>query len=98
VLPAIGIFDAMPPNVITPNGDHLNDRFAPHLSRSGSVTDCEAGAFRQLRIFSRWGREIFRTTDEAAGWDGANASAGTYYYLLEYTNRPYVKGWLELIR
>ena len=98
VLPNEGTFDAAAPNIITPNGDDLNDRFAPRLSRSGSPTDCFASGFRQLRIFNRWGKEIFQTTDEQVGWNGTGAGAGTYYYLLEYTERPNVKGWVELVR
>ncbi len=91
-------FDAAPPNVITPNADNLNDRFAPHLSRSGAANDCEPGGFRLMRIFNRWGKEVFRTTDERAGWNGGDAGPGTYFYLLEYTNRENVKGLVELIR
>ncbi|MBU2559184.1 MAG: gliding motility-associated C-terminal domain-containing protein [Bacteroidetes bacterium] len=56
-------------NAFTPNGDGINDVF-----RKGDF----------IRVFSRWGVEIF-TGDQ--GWDGRYngkmVSAGTYYYLHE---------------
>lgn len=98
ILPGAATFDPNAPNIITPNGDNRNDRFAPRLSRSGNPADCEPAAFRRLRIFNRWGREVFTTTNEATGWNGADAAEGTYYYLLEYDNRPNVKGWVAVVR
>ena len=49
------------PNVFTPNGDGLNDIFKPVLF---GVYDYA------LTIFSRWGEQVFITTDPATGWDG----------------------------
>lgn len=80
--------DALPeyevPNVFTPNGDDINERFQPETY---AVTEAV------MKIFNRWGRPVF--TYEGAvppvdswGWDGtinggAKAASGTYYYLLD---------------
>jgi gliding motility-associated-like protein len=83
----------LPPNVFTPNGDNLNDTFAP---AAGLVAECKE-EFKETRIFNRWGRLVFSSTDQFAGWTAANASSGMYFYFLEYSNRTY-KGWVEVVR
>ncbi len=71
------------PNVFTPNEDGLNDIFRP-------VSDCPVESF-QMKIFNRWGQEIFVTEDISRGWNGHSpnedyyASGGIYYYIIQYT-------------
>ena len=68
------------PNVFTPNGDGLNDYFTPLLPFK-YVRDID------LKIFNRWGSEVFRTTNPMINWDGKNeqtktiCSDGVYYYI-----------------
>jgi gliding motility-associated-like protein len=64
------------PNAFTPNGDGLNDLFKV-------VPDCEIETF-ELRIFNRWGVEVFSTDSPEEGWNGASPdadffSSGTIY-------------------
>lgn len=49
------------PNAFTPDGDGINDTFKP-----------EGFGFRkfEMRVYSRWGHELFVTDDPAVGWDG----------------------------
>jgi gliding motility-associated-like protein len=82
-----------PPNIFTPNADGLNDDFRP---AAGILPGC-GQEFRRLRIFNRWGREIFASADRMATWTGGNMGEGMYFYFLEYSDRTY-KGWVELIR
>ncbi|MBX2923251.1 MAG: PKD domain-containing protein [Chitinophagaceae bacterium] len=74
------------PNAFTPNGDGLNDRF--YIKGFGLKT------VNYLRIFDRWGREIFsrrnfEANDPRMGWDGtlpgSNLPSGpsTYAYVTE---------------
>lgn len=51
------------PNAFSPNEDLLNDVFIP----LGTNWDNEKFI---LRIFNRWGTEIFQTTNTKLGWDG----------------------------
>jgi gliding motility-associated-like protein len=56
------------PNVFTPNGDNINDRFYP------SSDDC-IKEINLLEIYDRWGdivfkNEHFQANDPGAGWDG----------------------------
>jgi gliding motility-associated-like protein len=64
------------PGAFTPNGDGRNDRFRI-LSPSGM-------AEYRIRIFNRWGQEVFASEDINSSWDGmfngAPAEVGTYFY------------------
>lgn len=68
------------PNVFSPNGDGINDVFAAAGigDRDGSV----------MRIFDRWGLEVFATNDASSGWNGRGDQgtalpAGVYMFLIE---------------
>lgn len=54
------------PNIFSPNGDNINDRFKPILREEAydAIVDYE------LQVFNRWGQEIFTSNDPAIGWDG----------------------------
>jgi gliding motility-associated-like protein len=67
------------PNAFTPNGDGLNDTF-----RSVATGDL----IRQFSmvIYNRWGQMIFETSDYSAGWDGKDAPAGVYSWVISYSN------------
>ncbi len=71
------------PNAFTPNDDGKNEAFFP-VGFTRYVTDFE------MKIFNRWGEQIFITNDLNAGWDGINqrnglrSSAGVYLYLVTY--------------
>jgi gliding motility-associated-like protein len=50
------------PNAFTPNGDGLNDYYRlPPLNKNKLI---------RLRIYNRWGKLIFETTNPQTGWDG----------------------------
>jgi gliding motility-associated-like protein len=51
------------PNTFTPDGNGINELFFPAMS--GIDPDKY-----ELRIFDRWGNQIFVSTDPSEGWDG----------------------------
>jgi hypothetical protein len=77
------------PNIITPNNDARNDQFV--------IQGVPAGTW-VLRVYSRWGQEVFRSTGYQNDW-GRAAAPGVYYYLLQPPDgaRP-LKGWVEVAR
>jgi gliding motility-associated-like protein len=73
------------PNVFTPNGDNINDRF--RVTAGSGVERIEL-----IEIFDRWGNKLYRgrfpeTIDEENGWDGTfmgkSVNPGVYIYHLE---------------
>jgi CHU_C Type IX secretion signal domain/FG-GAP-like repeat/Bacterial Ig-like domain len=76
------------PNLITPNGDRLNEQFKI-LGLTGDWS---------LQLYNRWGQQVYTTPAYQNDW-GADAAAGVYYYLLQQAGTAITyKGWLEVIR
>lgn len=67
------------PNAFSPNDDGANDWFRIYAT---DITSME------LRIFDRWGNQVFTTMDPTAGWNGfwrgRPAAAGVYVWMLRY--------------
>jgi len=89
--------DIYVPTAFSPNGDGLND-----ILRAFPV----GVRFLHLRIYDRWGRLVFGTTDHRKGWDGSAQGrplpAGTFAWSTEGDlpdgRRLARKGTLQLIR
>lgn len=68
------------PTAFTPDGDGTNDLFAV------TGNDIDRTNF-DLRVFDRWGREVFATTDPAHPWDGklngTAVTSGVYVWKLK---------------
>jgi len=68
------------PNAFTPNGSGLNDVFKPKGENIVEFT---------MRIFDRWGNEVFTSTNMNDGWDGRVKGKGqiaqvdVYAYIIE---------------
>jgi gliding motility-associated-like protein len=82
-----------PPNIITPNGDGLNEFFA--LDQSLPPNFCER-QFAGVSIFSRWGQQVYQSPERTFRWPGAGVG-GTYYYLVTFTDGRRFKGWMEVM-
>lgn len=69
------------PNIFSPNGDGVNDRFLP-LDVTGVVGE--------LVIYNRWGQLLYSTTALDRGWDGSvdgkESPEGTYFYTVTETD------------
>lgn len=86
------------PSAFTPNNDGLNDVFKPSGIRFQHMVE--------MRIFNRWGQELFYTNSNENGWDGTYHGVpqdmGTYYFMITVAdpggaNKTY-KGSFNLIR
>jgi gliding motility-associated-like protein len=67
------------PNVITPNGDGLNDVFI--------VKNITVYPENTLSIFNRWGKKVYEKQGYKNDWDGGGLEDGTYYYVLKIEGR-----------
>jgi len=75
------------PNVFTPNGDGVNDKFVIRSVDRPS-----------LKVFRRTGEVVFESNSYENNWDGIGLSAGTYYYSIEFPRNEICNGWVELLR
>jgi gliding motility-associated-like protein len=64
------------PNAFTPDGDGINDTWKPVTYRISSY---------DLRVYDRWGIEVFATTDMEKHWTG-NVLGGEYYGMNDVYN------------
>ena len=85
------------PNIFTPNDDGWNDTFVP-------AEYCGIAAAK-LRLYNRWGKQVFGTREPEKGWPGTSGGTrmpdGIYYWILEYTTKSGLhknaKGYVELL-
>ena len=86
------------PAAFTPNNDGLNDKFKP--------VGIQYQHMVEMRIFNRWGQELFYTNSNENGWDGTYhgipQDMGTYYYMITLAepggNNKIYKGSFILVR
>ena len=83
-----------PPNLILPTGANLANRL--FTMRNLPVDFCDS-RFSEIRVFSRWGRQVYQSTDRNFTWGGEGAG-GLYYYLLVYSTGRRYKGWVEVLQ
>lgn len=84
------------PNTITPNGDNVNDVWnIPEIDKFPDVT---------VKIYNRWGVEIFSSTGYNEPWDGTFEGdvlpTGSYYYIIDYNRegKENLNGTVNIIR
>jgi gliding motility-associated-like protein len=81
-------------NIITPNGDGLNDKL--QIKNAGSYPGST------VEIYNRWGRQVFATNsyDNNTNYWGTDPAitSGTYYYIFKQTNGATSKGWVQVVK
>ncbi|MFZ6053315.1 T9SS type B sorting domain-containing protein [Halocola ammonii] len=91
------------PNIFTPNDDNYNNEF----TRIGGQ-DCLFTEY-DLRIFNRWGKEVWSTSNPTAAWDGKRKDndmpEGVYYWTVKYSfiggdnsSEKSMSGYITLVR
>jgi gliding motility-associated-like protein len=79
-----------PINIITPNGDGLNDFLEFQF--------LEFYPNNKLEIFNRWGTKIFEAQPYVNNWNAAEFSDGTYFYTLEVDSQQKIESDLMIKR
>jgi len=84
-------FDGMQvTNLITPNGDGLNDYY--HIPGI-PIGNCDK-YFKGIEIYNRWGSRVFYSEDRLFKWY-PDVSDGMYYFSIDL-NYEVRKGWLQI--
>lgn len=71
------------PNVFSPNGDGINDKF---YLKKGAFDRCYDAL--TIRIYNRWGQNVYESSNAQFEWDGRDEkgnelSEGTYFVVLQ---------------
>jgi hypothetical protein len=83
----------VPPNLVTPNDDNLNDCFyIPNLPPDNCTY-----VFKSVEVYNRWGSRIFTSYSRDFKWCPKDFSDGIYYYGIDLTAK-YIKGWVQVLR
>lgn len=78
------------PNIITPNGDGLNDTFILIGLPPNNV---------RVEIYNRWGKLIYKSGNYQNNWGSPDIAAGSYYYYIKSSSSSKeFKGWLEVMK
>jgi gliding motility-associated-like protein len=91
----VDIADIYVPNVFSPNGDNINDDFAPVFKIP------EKTRILIFQIFDRWGNLIYERTngafEETFGWDGSvdqeKMNPGVYTYIIQFVGEDGQAKW-----
>ncbi len=83
-----------PTNVITPNGDGLNEYF--YFSQPEQIS-CEFEEFESVTIYNRWGIKVYNSSDRDFKWNAENLSSGQYFYLIQFESSAF-KGFIHVIK
>ena len=75
------------PNVVTPNGDHVNDAF--------KINGLDNFAGSSLNVFNRWGKNVYANDDYKNDWV-PNLSSGTYFYVVSISDGRKLNGFFQL--
>lgn len=77
------------PNVISPNGDNMNDYF---------VIDNIEFWNNHLTIYSRWGNKVYEVKNYVNQWKADDLPDGTYYYVLTLNDGEEHAGHITVLR
>jgi gliding motility-associated-like protein len=83
------------PEGFSPNSNGKNDKWV--------ITGLEAYPQNSIKVFNRWGNEVFAAAPYKYSWDGSSVSggkvpAGTYYYVLDLGNGKKLTGYVYVAR
>jgi gliding motility-associated-like protein len=80
------------PNIVTPNGDSLNDVF--------QITSIDRFPNSTVMIFNRWGNMVFESTNYSnlTAWDPADVPDGVYFYIVQRSDGEQFEGNVQVVR
>lgn len=77
------------PNVVTPNGDGVNDFFR--------INGLENFPGSTLTAYNRWGNKIYNSDDYKNDWS-PNVNDGTYFYIVNVSDGRRFNGFFEVFK
>lgn len=81
--------DILAPNVVTPNGDGVNDFFR--------ISGLENFPGSSLNVFNRWGNKLYSNDDYRNDWS-PNVTDGTYFYIVNVSDGRKLNGFFQVFK
>lgn len=81
--------DILAPNVVTPNGDGVNDFFR--------INGLENFPGSSLNVFNRWGNKFYSNDDYRNDWS-PNLTDGTYFYIINVSDGRKLNGFFQVFK
>jgi gliding motility-associated-like protein len=80
------------PNIVTPNGDSLNDVF--------KISSIDRFPNSTVMIFNRWGNMVYESTNysNATAWDASGLADGVYFYIFQRSDGEKFEGNVQVVR
>jgi gliding motility-associated-like protein len=80
--------------LFTPNGDGINDYW--------EILDMPTYGKCDVRVFNRWGKEVYANKDYDNRWDGTSNGSplpdGAYYFIIKTENSGTITGTVNIVR
>ncbi|AHM60016.1 hypothetical protein D770_08775 [Flammeovirgaceae bacterium 311] len=80
-------------NVVTPNGDDKNQLY---YVKDFEGKEC-MGEFISIKIYNRWGRQVYESKAADFKWDASQLPTGVYYYRMDYQLNKF-QGSIQVLR
>jgi len=80
--------ESLIPNLITANGDGVNEAFILPLPEQIS----------KIEIYDRWGSPVFENAGYINAWKPDDLVEGAYFFRLLYASGQGCSGWLRVVR
>jgi hypothetical protein len=80
----VDLSDLRFPNIITPNGDALNNNWRPFIASNTRLPIMQLFDVYNLKVYNRWGALIEELTRPNV-WSPGEIEDGIYYYILDYS-------------
>jgi gliding motility-associated-like protein len=81
--------DILAPNVVTPNGDGVNDYF--------KINGLNNFPGSSLNVFNRWGNKLYSNDDYKNDWS-PNVTDGTYFYIVDVSDGRKLNGFFQVFK
>jgi len=81
--------DILAPNVVTPNGDGINDYF--------KINGLNNFPGSSLNVFNRWGNKLYSNDDYKNDWS-PNVTDGTYFYIVNVSDGRKLSGFFQVFK
>ena len=75
-------------DVYMEGGIFIPSAFAPNGSNKTwlPITNFIDKSDYLIRVFDRWGHQVFQTNNDTEAWDGSNLPGDVYVYIISYKN------------